>query len=106
MPLFAQNVVRYQKIVIIKEEDPENLSSRLSELLSGEDCKLVNFGIFSRMIARSEILERFSRAAKTVLRASCFANVLGTIWSAEVNGSGTGCGLIAADDKIHVWRDL
>ncbi len=28
------------------------------------------------------------------------------IWSMEYNGSGRGCGLVAADDKIHVWRDV
>jgi len=40
------------------------------------------------------------------MRQSCFSNALGRIWSAEYNGSGKGVGLIAADDKIHVWKDV
>ncbi len=77
-------------------------------------------------LKKDQVLECFTRAAKTVLKKTCFANALGRyclaqrsplfraqlfflrprIWSMEYNGSGRGCGLVAADDKIHVWRDV
>ncbi len=40
--------IRYEKIVIIKEDDFDNLRTRLNELLKHEECKLVNFGVFSK----------------------------------------------------------
>ena len=32
------------------------------------------------------------------------SKALGRMWSIEINGTGKGCGLIAADDKIRIWR--
>ena len=90
----------------IKEEDHPNLRTRVNELLKCEDCKLVNFGVFSATLDAGDVIRTFVAAAKARLKSTCHASVLGRIWSLEVNGTGKGCGLIAADDKIHVWKDL
>ena len=45
-----QDEIRYEKLVIVKEDDLENLKTRLNELLKHEECKLVNFGIFSKYV--------------------------------------------------------
>jgi hypothetical protein len=30
----------------------------------------------------------------------------GRIWSVDVNGSESGCGFVAADHKIKIWRQI
>ncbi len=44
----------------------------------------------------------FESKAKELLKRRSIS--FGRIWSVEVNGTGKGCGLIAADDKIRIWR--
>ncbi len=95
---------RYDKIIVIKEDDLDNLRKRIVELLKYEECKLVNFGVFTSL-KREEVVKCFVKAAKECMKKSQLGQVLGRVWSLEFNGSGKGCGVIAADDKIHSWRD-
>ncbi len=43
----GQQDIRFDKIVVLKEDDLEQLRTRVGELLKEEECKLVNFGIFT-----------------------------------------------------------
>lgn len=94
----------FEKIVILKEDDLVNLRKRLREFLKQEDCKMVNFGIFSTAPI-DKVVQCFAKSARSIIRRDLRAESLGRIWSMEVNGTGKGCGLIAADDKIHTWTD-
>ncbi len=44
----GQQDIRFDKIVVLKEDDLEQLRTRVGELLKEEECKLVNFGIFTK----------------------------------------------------------
>ena len=61
----------------------------------GLETVLINFKLFS-------VSQIFERKAKDYLKRK--SKALGRMWSIEINGTGKGCGLIAADDKIRIWR--
>ena len=100
--LNSNEYTRFEKIVVLKEDDAHNLRSRLAELMRNEECRRVNFGIFTQL-RRADVKKAFEETAKAAIRGH--KNNAGRIWSAEINGSGRGCGVIAGDDKIYVWRD-
>lgn len=102
--LNSNEYLRFEKIVVLKEDDLGNLRSRLTELMRNEECRRVNFGVFTNL-RRADVKRCFEECAKTAIRAGAKQNTSGRIWSSEINGSGRGCGVIAGDDKIYVWRD-
>ena len=69
-----------------------------------EDEKVVIFGLFSLLIPREKMIEIFTRVVKSLFKKDR-KNCQGRIWCLEINGSGRGCGVIAADDKIWTWKD-
>ncbi len=76
-----------------------------------ETSQRVNFGVFSSM-PKSDVAKTFAAVGKKCLRRKGVANDgqrnasrVGTIWCLEVNGSGRGGGVIAADDKVYSWKD-
>lgn len=79
------------------------LTNRLREIMKYERETYVIFGVFSLKLKSREICPMFITEAKSLFKK---AKALGRIWCLEVNGSGKGCGLIGADDKIKIWRDL
>ena len=50
------------------------------------------------------MIEIFTRITKSLFKQDR-ENCKGRIWCLEINGSGRGCGIIAADDKIWTWKD-
>ena len=93
----------YEKTIILKEENETNLENRLRELMKFEEEKLVIFGIFSCTIKTPKIVDIFATIAKNLFKSNRESK--GRIWCLEVNGSGRGCGVVAADDKIWTWKD-
>lgn len=67
--------MKYEKVIVIKEENLANLESRLIELLKYEECKMVNFGIFSKQ--RKELVRSvFEKCAlKCLKKAVTFSNM-------------------------------
>jgi len=94
--------VFFSKTIILKEENLSALESRMAELMKYEDEKLVIFGIFSNSVKFRKIIECFLKNARPIFKTT---KSIGRIWCAEVNGTGKGCGIIAADDKIKIWKD-
>ena len=92
----------FSKTIILKEENLSALESRMAELMKYEDEKLVIFGIFSTSVKFRKIIECFLKNARPIFKTT---KSIGRIWCAEVNGTGKGCGIIAADDKIKIWKD-
>jgi hypothetical protein len=95
----------YTKTIILKEEDAKNLESRVNEILKFEEDKCVIFGIFSNSLKPSFITKTFREKAKFFIKTAPRPSTLGRVWCVEVNGRGKGCGIIAADDKIKIWKD-
>ena len=92
----------FTKTIIVKEDNLSSLESRLKELMKYEDEKLVIFGIFSPSIKPKKIIDSFIQIAKHFFKTS---KPIGRIWCAEINGTGKGCGVVAAGDKIKIWKD-
>lgn len=100
----AEDDVYFDKKIVVKEEIAANLKSRLTELIKFEDAKRVIFGIFTNSIQHDEACRIFRQVSTEFLRKT--ANIKsGRILCAEINGSGKGCGIVAADDKIQIWTD-
>ena len=94
----------FEKTIILKEDNEIQLENRLQEIMKFEDEKVVIFGLFSVSIQREKIIEIFTRVTKSLFKQDR-ENCKGRIWCLEINGSGRGCGVIAADDKIWTWKD-
>lgn len=88
-----------------KEENESSLQSRIHELLKYEDKDRVVFGIFSAGIKPQKIRAIFSSEAKSLIK-NAKPRPIGRIWSIEINGSGRGCGIVAADDQIKTWTEI
>ena len=99
---FENTLPIFSKTIILKEENLSALESRMAELMKYEDEKLVIFGIFSTSVKFRKIIECFLKNARPIFKTT---KSIGRIWCAEVNGTGKGCGIIAADDKIKIWKD-
>ena len=98
--------VFFDKTIILKEVEAKNLESRLNEILKFENEKRVIFGIFSPTVKPKIICKIFKDKAKLWIKKGRNGEAArGHIWTVEVNGRCKGCGVIAADDKIRVWRD-
>ena len=100
----GENDIFFEKTIILKEDNETQLENRLQEIMKFEDEKVVIFGLFSLLISREKMIEIFTRITKFLFkqdREIC----KGRIWCLEINGSGRGCGVIAADDKIWTWKD-
>ena len=94
----------FEKTIILKEDNEIQLENRLQEIMKFEDEKVVIFGLFSVSIKREKLIEIFTRVTKSLFKQNR-ENCKGRIWCLEINGSGRGCGVIAADDKIWTWKD-
>ena len=94
----------FEKTIILKEDNEIQLENRLQEIMKFEDEKVVIFGLFSVSIKREKMIEIFTRITKSLFKQDR-ENCKGRIWCLEINGSGRGCGVIAADDKIWTWKD-
>ena len=94
----------FEKTIILKEDNEIQLENRLQEIMKFEDEKVVIFGLFSVLIKREKMIEIFTRITKSLFKQDR-ENCKGRIWCLEINGSGRGCGVIAADDKIWTWKD-
>lgn len=100
----GNEAIFYGKTIIIKhEEDAKSLESRLHELIKYEDENYVIFGIFSASLKASVIAQIFIQKAKDLMKKQ---KSIGRIWTLEINGRAKGCGIIAADDKLWIWRDV
>ena len=96
--------VYFEKKIIVKEEIAANLKLRLTELIKFEDAKRVIFGIFTNGIQHDEVCRIFREVTTELFKKS--TNIKsGRILCVEINGSGKGCGIVAADDKIRTWKD-
>ena len=62
------------------------------------------FGVFSTL-EEEAVKKLFSTCAKKSVNLTPRKTSCGRIWTLEVNGSGRGCGIVAADEKIFSWRD-
>ena len=98
--------IYFEKKIIIKDDNLESLEGRITELLRFEDTKRVIFGVFNNMEDTSRITKMFQAKAKQFIKQAGKRKSLGRIWCIEINGTGKGCGLIAADDTIKEWKDL
>ena len=94
----------FDKTIILKEDNENQLENRLQEIMKFEDEKIVVFGLFSLVIKREKIIEIFTQVTKSLFKKER-QNCKGRIWCLEINGTGKGCGVIAADDKIWTWKD-
>ena len=82
------------------------MQDRLTELLKYEDAQRVVVGVFSQGggMSHNKVCKIFKQVCIDLLRQE--ANLRsGRVMCVEVNGTGKGCGIIAADDKIKVWMD-
>ena len=100
----GENDIFFEKTIILKEDNEIQLENRLQEIMKFEDEKVVIFGLFSVLIKREKMIEIFTRVTKSLFKQDR-ENCKGRIWCLEINGSGRGCGVIAADDKIWTWKD-
>ena len=100
----GENDIFFEKTIILKEDNEIQLENRLQEIMKFEDEKVVIFGLFSVLIKREKMIEIFTRITKSLFKQDR-ENCKGRIWCLEINGSGRGCGVIAADDKIWTWKD-
>ena len=100
----GENDIFSEKTIILKEDNETQLENRLQEIMKFEDEKVVIFGLFSVSIKREKMIEIFTRITKSLFKQDR-ENCKGRIWCLEINGSGRGCGVIAADDKIWTWKD-
>ena len=96
----------FEKKIIIKDENLESLEGRITELLRFEDTKRVIFGVFNFSEEVATITKIFESKAKSFIKEAGISKALGRIWCIEINGTAKGCGVIAADDSIRVWRDV
>ena len=64
------------------------------------------FGIFATTEDTNKIIEMFKVKAKEFIKAEDRKKSAGRIWCIEINGTVKGCGVIAADDTIKVWKEL
>ena len=96
--------IYFEKKIVVKEEIAANLKLRLTELIKFEDAKRVIFGIFTNGIQHDEVCRIFREVTTELFKKS--TNVKsGRVLCVEINGSGKGCGIVAADDKIRIWKD-
>ena len=102
---YNKQPIYFEKKIIIKDENLESLEGRITELLRFEDTKRVIFGVFNFSQNASTITKMFESKAKTFIKEVGMKKALGTIWCIEINGTAKGCGVIAADDAIRVWKD-
>ena len=103
--IFEQEIlVRYDVNRAQPDENEKSLQSRIHELLKYEDEHRVIFGIFSNGIKPSKIKAIFASEAKSFIKKAS-PRPVGRIWALEINGSGRGCGVVAADDKIKTWTE-
>ena len=82
------------------------MQERLTELLKYEDARRVVVGVFSPGggLSHSAVCQIFKQVCIGLLRQE--ANVRsGRVMCIEINGTGKGCGIIAADDNIKIWMD-
>ena len=100
----GEHDIFFDKTIILKEDEETHLENRLQEIIKFEDEKSVIFGLFSLSIKREKMIEIFTRVVKSLFKKDR-KNCKGRIWCLEINGSGRGCGVIAADDKIWTWKD-
>ena len=104
MPTGSTLDIYFEKKIVVKEEIAANLELRLTELIKFEDAKRVIFGIFTNGIQHDEVCRIFREVTTELFKKS--TNVKsGRILCAEINGFGKGCGIVAADDKIRIWKD-
>ena len=94
--IFSKNDIFFEKTIILKEDNETQLENRLQEIMKFEDEKVVIFGLFSVSIKREKMIEIFTRITKSLFKQDR-ENCKGRIWCLEINGSGRGCGVIAAD---------
>ena len=80
------------------------MQDRLTELLKYEDAQRVVVGVFSQGggMSHNKVCKIFKQVCIDLLRQEAKS---GRVMCVEVNGTGKGCGIIAADDKIKVWMD-
>jgi len=69
-----------------------------------ETEKYVIFGVFSNSLKSPAICKVFIENTKNLIKTEK-ERPIGRIWCLEVNGTGRGCGVVAADDKIKIWKD-
>jgi hypothetical protein len=50
------------------------------------------------------VCQIFESKAKGLMKKRTLS--LGRIWSVQINSDGNSCGLVAADDKIRIWRQI
>ena len=84
----------------------EEFKMKSTELLKYEDAQRVVVGVFSPGggLSHSAVCQIFKRVCIGLLRQE--ANVRsGRVMCIEVNGTGKGCGIIAADNNIKIWMD-
>ena len=100
----GEHDIFFDKTIILKEDEETHLENRLQEIIKFEDEKYVIFGLFCLSKKREKMIEIFTRVVKSLFKKDR-KNCNGRIWCLEINGSGRGCGVIAADDKIWTWKD-
>ena len=103
---YNKQPIYFEKKIIIKDDNLESLEGRITELLRFEDTKRVIFGVFNFSQDSSSIVKMFEAKAKLFIKEVGRKKALGRIWCIEINGTGKGCGVIAADDSIRVWKDV
>jgi hypothetical protein len=103
---YNKQPIYFEKKIIIKDDNLESLEGRITELLRFEDTKRVIFGVFSLSEDASRIIQMFQSKAKQFIKEAGRKKALGRIWCIEINGTTRGCGIIAADDAIRIWKDI
>ena len=103
---YNKEPIYFEKKIIIKDENLESLEGRITELLRFEDTKRVIFGVFNFGNDAACITKMFLTKAKQFIKEVGKKKALGRIWCIEINGTAKGCGVIAADDSIRVWKDV
>ena len=99
--------IYFEKKIIIKDDNLNSLEGRITELLRFEDTKRVIFGVFNVPEEISaQIITIFEAQSRRFIKETGRKKALGRIWCIEINGSGKGCGVIAADDRIRIWKDI
>ena len=98
--------IYFEKKIIIKDDNLESLEGRITELLRFEDTKRVIFGVFNTSEDASRIIKMFITRAKEFMKEAGRKKALGRIWCIEINGTAKGCGIIASDDAIRIWKDI
>jgi len=67
------------------------------------DFVTVNFASLIKLNFLS-VCQIFESKAKGLMKKRTLS--LGRIWSVQINSEGNSSGLVAADDKIKIWRQI